>query len=173
MRPPSADMLLRLLSEVVNLLLQGELQELVRPYVCGASVSWPSLWPIAILESFRRLTSKVLVDLITDHARTILEPLQLGVKTANGCEAHHSPHPPVVSPTPFEPVQRSSLCGDFQGVHHGASFCGLASKQSARISHRSPGWTDVIHMRALLSRAPTVSLLGSSPVQRRSNRVTP
>ena len=43
MRPASADMLLRLLSEVV------------------------------IGESIRRLTTKVAVDLITDHARTILQ----------------------------------------------------------------------------------------------------
>ena len=37
MRPASADLLLRLLSEVVNLLLRGELPKLVRPCVCGAS----------------------------------------------------------------------------------------------------------------------------------------
>ena len=34
---PAADMLLRLLSEVVNL-LQGDLPESVRPFVCGASI---------------------------------------------------------------------------------------------------------------------------------------
>ena len=63
MRPASADLLLRLLFEVV------------------------SLRPIAIAESIRRLASKVAVDLTSDRARTILEPLQLGVKIPNGCEA--------------------------------------------------------------------------------------
>ena len=33
------------------------------------------------------LTGKVAVDLITERAREIFEPLQLGVKTLNGCEA--------------------------------------------------------------------------------------
>ena len=46
-----------------------------------------SLRPIAIGETIRRLTSKVAVDLITERARVVLEPLQLGVKTPNGCEA--------------------------------------------------------------------------------------
>ena len=72
-RPASADLLLRLLSEVANLLLQGELRELVRPYVCGHQ-SWPnwSLRPIGIGETIRRLTSKVAVDLITDRARSVV-----------------------------------------------------------------------------------------------------
>ena len=43
--------------------------------------------PIAAGETFRRITSKVAVELISDQARTILEPIQLGVKTPNGCEA--------------------------------------------------------------------------------------
>ena len=60
--------------------------------MCGASsmaLRKPngSLRPIAIGETFRRLTSKVAVDLITERAREIFEPLQLGVKTPNGCEA--------------------------------------------------------------------------------------
>ena len=42
------------------------------------------LRPIATI---RQLTSKVVVDLITERAREIFEPLQLGVKTPNGCEA--------------------------------------------------------------------------------------
>ena len=53
----------------------------VRPRVCGASVMALSkaqwfLRRIAVWESVRRLTSKVAVDLITDRARTTLEPLQ-------------------------------------------------------------------------------------------------
>ena len=92
MRPASSDLHIRLLSEVVCLLLRGEVPEMVRPYVRGASIMAlrkpnGSLRPIATSETIRRLTSKVAVDLITERARVILEPLQLGVKTPNGCEA--------------------------------------------------------------------------------------
>ena len=80
------------LSEVVSLLLLGEVPEMVRPYVCGASIMVlrtpnGSLRPMAIGETIRRLTGKVAVDFITERARVVLEPLQLGVKTPNGCEA--------------------------------------------------------------------------------------
>ena len=40
-----------------------------------------------IAETIRRLTGKVAVDLVTERARETFEPLQLGVKTPNGCEA--------------------------------------------------------------------------------------
>ena len=46
-----------------------------------------TLRPIAVGETFRRTDSKVAIELISDRARTVLEPLQLGVKTPNGCEA--------------------------------------------------------------------------------------
>ena len=83
---------MRLITEVVNLFPQGEVPESVRPFVCGASIMAlrkpnGSLRPIAVGETIRRVTSKVAVELISDRARTILEPLQLGVKTPNGCEA--------------------------------------------------------------------------------------
>ena len=91
-RPASSDLLFRLISEVVNLLLQGAVPESIRPFVCGASIMAlrkpnGTLRPIAVGETFRRITSKVAVELISDQARTILEPIQLGVKTPNGCEA--------------------------------------------------------------------------------------
>ena len=71
--------------------LQGEVPEAVRPFVCGASIMAlrkpnGTLRPIAG-ETIRRITSKVAVELLSEQARTILEPLQLGVKTPNGCEA--------------------------------------------------------------------------------------
>ena len=85
MRPASADLLLRLLAEVVNLLLQGEVRESVRPLVCDSSIVAlrkpnGSLRPIAIGESIRRITSKVAVELISDRARPsagrlVLRPL--------------------------------------------------------------------------------------------------
>ena len=91
-RPASSDPLFRLITEVVNLLLQGEVPESIRPFVCGASIMAlrkpnGTLRPIAVGETLRRITSKVAVELISDQARTILEPIQLGVKTPNGCEA--------------------------------------------------------------------------------------
>ena len=46
-----------------------------------------TLRPIAVGETFRRITGKVAVELISDRARAVLEPIQLGVKTPNGCEA--------------------------------------------------------------------------------------
>ena len=87
MRPASSDLLLRLLTEVVNLLLQGEVPESVRPFVCGASIMALRKPNGSLRPTVRRITSKVAVELISDRARTVLEPLQLGVKTPNGCEA--------------------------------------------------------------------------------------
>ena len=43
--------------------------------------------PIAVGETTRRLASKIAVDLLSERARVVFEPLQLGVKTPNGCEA--------------------------------------------------------------------------------------
>ena len=71
---------------MVNLLLQGEVPDAVRPFVCGASVMSlrkpdGTLRPIEVGETFRRITGKVAVELISDRARAVLEPIQLGVKT--------------------------------------------------------------------------------------------
>ena len=84
LRPASSDLLLRLLSEVVSLLVREKF-----PSASIVALRKPngSLRPIAIGETIRRLTSKVAVDLITERAREIFEPLQLGVKTPNGCKA--------------------------------------------------------------------------------------
>ena len=65
---------------MVSILLQGEVPEVVRPYICGASIMAlrkpnGTLRPIAIGETFRRLTSKIAVELITERARVILKPL--------------------------------------------------------------------------------------------------
>ena len=91
MRPASADMLLRLLSGVVNLL---PTVSFLRRYddTCVVRLSWPLANPMTPYAHshwrvFRRLTSKVRVDLITDRARTRIEPLQSHVKTPNDCEA--------------------------------------------------------------------------------------
>ena len=91
-RPASSDLLFRLITEVVNLLLQGEVPESVRPFVCGASIMAlrkpnGTLRPIAVGETLRRITGKVAVELISERALALLEPVQLGVKTPNCCEA--------------------------------------------------------------------------------------
>ena len=74
-------LLLRLLSEVVSIMLRGEVPEAIRPYVCGASIMDlrkpnGSLRPIAVGETVRRFASKIAVDYISEHARVILEPLE-------------------------------------------------------------------------------------------------
>ena len=78
-RPASSDLLFRLITEVVNLFLQGEVPESVRPFVCGASIMAlrkpnGTLRPIAVGETIRRITGKVAVELISERARALLEP---------------------------------------------------------------------------------------------------
>ena len=119
MRPASADMLLRLLSEVENP---------VRPYVCLASIMAlrkpnGSFRTMIIVEYICRLTSKVAVDLITDHGRTIPEPLQSGVKTLNGCEATVHFTRKWFSSLSRRPVQSSTFRGHVQCVQLGSPHC--------------------------------------------------
>ena len=127
LRPASADLLLRLLSEVVSVLLRGG------PRRCSAFRTWrdhhgrsqTQRLTSRFGESIRRLSSKVAVDLITDHARSIFEPLQLGVKTfspprlplPNGCEPtihktrqwFRSPPPLGTFPRSFSPSTSATL----------------------------------------------------------------
>ena len=89
LRPASSDLLLQLLSEVVSLLLRGEVPESIRPYVCGASIMAlrkpnGSLRPIAIGETIRRLTSKVAVDLITERPARFSSLCNLGSRRLMG-----------------------------------------------------------------------------------------
>ena len=92
LRYSSGDQTLRLLSEVVLLMMTGEIPEDVRPWVCGASLMAlrklnGSLRPVAVGETLRRLCSKVCVDLMGSSVHSILEPVQVGVQTRFGCEA--------------------------------------------------------------------------------------
>ena len=64
----SSDLLLRLITEGVNLPLQGVVPESIRPFVSGASIMAlrkpnGTLRPIAVGETTRRITSKVAVEL--------------------------------------------------------------------------------------------------------------
>ena len=92
LRHSSGDQTLRLVSEVIQLMLRGEIPEDIRPWMCGASLMAPrkpngSLRPVAVGESLRRLCSKVAVELMGSSVRSILEPTQVGVQTKAGCEA--------------------------------------------------------------------------------------
>ena len=78
------------LSEVI--LLMAEIPASVRPFACGASIMAlrklnGTLRPLAIGETLWRLTSEIAVNLNSEHASAILQPLQVGFKTGDGCEA--------------------------------------------------------------------------------------
>ena len=86
LRHSSGDQTLRLISEVIQLMLRGEIQDDIRPWICGASLMAlrkpnGSLRPVAVSESLRRLYSKVAVELMGSSVRTILVPIQVGVQT--------------------------------------------------------------------------------------------
>ena len=98
LRPASSDLLLRLHSEVVCLMLQGEVPDAVRPYVCGASIMAlrkpnGSLRPIAVGETIRRLASKIAVDWISERARVVQDSTLV--------RGYHPHRPPVAPPPPF------------------------------------------------------------------------
>ena len=92
LRYSSGDQTLRLLSEVVLLMMRGEIPEDVRPWVCGASLMalrkpTGSLRPVAVGQTLRRLCGKVCVELMRSSLHSVLEPIQVGVQTKFGCES--------------------------------------------------------------------------------------
>ena len=92
LRYSSGDLTLRLLAEVTSMLIKGELPADIRPWLCGASLMAlrkpnSSFRPVAVGETLRRLCSKVCVDLMGSSIHSILEPVQVGVRTKFGCEA--------------------------------------------------------------------------------------
>ena len=165
LRIASSDLLLRLITEVVNPFLQGEVPESVRPFVCGASIMAlrkpnGTLRPIAVGEIFRRNTSKVAVELISDRARTVLEPLQLGVLSSNGCEAivlrqwfhrHRS--------DPSKTAISVDISNAFNTVHRSAVL-------------QSTQWTAVIATTVISSRAPALLVIRLFPTPCECNRAT-
>ena len=101
MRPASSDLLLRLITEVVNLLLQGEVPESVRPFVCGASIM-----------ALRKLNGT-------------LRPIDVARSPLNSSRIvyHHPHHPPVVSQTSFGPSKTAisvDISNAFNTVHRSA-----------------------------------------------------
>ena len=92
MVPGMEDELIRQLAALANLLARGDVPPEVRPYLCSASLAAlpkedNSHRPIAVGEVLRRLVSKCLASVVSEEARSLLEPFQVGVGTPGGCEA--------------------------------------------------------------------------------------
>ena len=90
--PGWSDEVIRQLTAVTSLLLQGSACSEAQQWICGASLmALPKPTgdhrPVAVGETLRRLTSKVAAKAIAPQLRTHLEPVQLGVGSKNGCEA--------------------------------------------------------------------------------------
>ena len=105
LRHSSSDQTPRLLSEVIQMMLRGEIPEDVRPWVCGVSLMAlrkpnNSIRPAAVGETLRRLCSKVAIELMGSSVRSILEPVQVGVHT--NLAAKRWCTPPDSGPIPFE-----------------------------------------------------------------------
>ena len=86
------DEFLRLLTQVINNLSQGEAPQNVRAFLSGASLTaipkdTGGHRPIAVGETLRRLVSKCMLATVADDAKSRLEPLQVGVGTRLGTEA--------------------------------------------------------------------------------------
>ena len=84
--------LLTALSKLCSLLLAGQLPCAIQPIVCGARLCALSkkdggIRPIAIGNTFRRLTAKIASMVVADRAGQYLRPTQLGYGTPQGCEA--------------------------------------------------------------------------------------
>ena len=81
LRHSSGVQTLRILSEVLQLLLRGEIPTDIRPWVCGASLMAlrepnSSLRPIAVGETLRSLCSKVSVELMGSSVKCIIEAFE-------------------------------------------------------------------------------------------------
>ena len=143
-------------------MLRGEIPEVIRPYVCGVSIMAlrkpnGSLRPIAVGETVRRLASKIAVDFISEHARVVLEPLQLGVKRSTATVPMRMKLPSLLTLPTRSTRSTGRLC------------CGLFVFISLRSLR---GLTAVIVMIASSSLAPPWRLLRLFPAQGEFNRAT-
>ena len=71
----------------------GQAPQDLKPWLCGASlVALPKqpgdLRPVAVGDTWRRLTSKLLARSLADDLKPILEPVQVWVGTKGGAEAN-------------------------------------------------------------------------------------
>lgn len=90
--PASSDKVLLALTQLIQILADGFLPVDVAPHFCGANLfackkKNGGIRPIAVGEVLRRLASKVLVQLTSKEAASLLSPLQVGVSISGGCEA--------------------------------------------------------------------------------------
>ena len=83
------------LRDVVNLMVSGNVPSQVSTYLAGDSLTAlnkvkpscpPDIRPIAVGETFRRLTGKCLCAVIKDKASELFHPLQFGVACTAGSE---------------------------------------------------------------------------------------
>ena len=86
-----AEQFLQATTNLVNLLLAGKAPEVIAPLLAGAPLvplkkKDGGIRPIAIGEIIRRLFSKVACRSVIVSMKNYLSPLQLGVRTPNGCE---------------------------------------------------------------------------------------
>ena len=77
---------------LVNLVISGQVPDSVRPLLFGAALcalakKGGGIRPIAVGNTLRRLTTKIVLKRATPEIRDQLEPTQLGVGTPAGCEA--------------------------------------------------------------------------------------
>ena len=87
-----ADEVSRALTDVVNLLASGKAHATARQWICCASLTALAtpdggLRPIAIGETLRRLTGKILAKDAAEDFKACFEPAQVGVGSRGGAEA--------------------------------------------------------------------------------------
>ncbi len=92
MVPSLEDEILRHYAQLVGLLARGHAPPALGPWLCGAALAalekpQGGHRPVAVGETWRRLTAKILASSVNDDLRDHLEPLQLGVGTKLACEA--------------------------------------------------------------------------------------
>ncbi len=86
------DEIVRHLAQITTLLARGRAPSSIAPWLCGAKLAalekpQGGHRPVAVGETWRRLTAKVLADNVGEELRAHLEPLQLGVGSQLACEA--------------------------------------------------------------------------------------
>ena len=80
------------LTRLLNGMMAGKVPDAVAPYLCGARLHAGKkkdggLRPIAVGDLLRRLTSKCAASAVSDKAKALLSPHQLGVGVQHGCES--------------------------------------------------------------------------------------
>ena len=167
LRPASSDLLLRLLSEVVCLMLQGEVPEAVRPYVCGASIMalrkpnglfGLSLWvrPSAVLQARLSWMSSRSVHVSFWGLFSLWSRLRTDARLSSTLPASGS-----TATVPMRARLHSLLTFPTRSTRFtGRQCCGLFVFISLRLLR---GLTAVIVMTASSSLAPPRRLLKSFP----------